>query len=122
MRRHLWSGSQWLFALSAARIFVPVLPRLSTLPGLDAKAQAVKQALKREAVRRRADDAPEDIVMGAEADLVGAFVDLVRFELQSGHAEVAVARIQGSLELNFFSPPDLKGTHALHWSWQTFDP
>ena len=83
------------------------------VPWLDAKAQAVKQALKREAMRRRADDAPEDIVMGAEADLVGAFVDLVRFELQSGHAEVAVARIQGSLELNFFSPLDLKGTHAL---------
>lgn len=70
------------------------------------------QALARELLRRRKESAPADVIEEAESNLVAFLLDAIRFDMQSGFTEEAVARIQAVLEFNLFAPELPVGKHS----------
>ncbi|KAK9818916.1 hypothetical protein WJX81_005554, partial [Elliptochloris bilobata] len=64
-------------------------------------------ALAREQARRRRDGAPADVVAEVEREWTDMLCDAVRLELQAGHTEQGVARIQAALEYACLPKPAL---------------
>ena len=65
-------------------------------------------------MRRERDGAPQSILAETEEALIGFFIEGLRFEMQAGHMERAIANLQASLEYSCFEPAIPVGTPAMH--------
>ena len=55
-------------------------------------------------MRRERDGAPQSILAETEEALIGFFTEGLRFEMQAGHMERAIANLQVALEYSCFAP------------------
>ena len=79
---------------------MPDLPE----PEFEGRGTCVAQALVRERERRRRDGAPPEVLLLVERELVLLSLEWLQQELQSGHAEQAVACLQAQVEFACFAP------------------
>lgn len=65
--------------------------------------------MHKERGRLQREDGGEGCTGAVEGAAVALLVDAARFDLQAGHTELALARIQAAIEFNLFRLADLPG-------------